>query len=329
MRNFASQLNGSYKPLIILIVFVLGLFIGMYLKSFSKVPMVYPVRENSTKYNYINPIILIDNSKVTYKELNPLKDDVEKYINKEISSQEAERISFYFRDMNSSAWTGVNADDKFYPASILKVVTMMTYLRSAEDDPNIMNQKLFYKNYPIDEQNYPPSLTLSDGYYNIGRLLGQSIIESDNSAEKALYENKVNEHLEALRILRLPAPPTPLADFMSPREVSNIFRSLYGSTYLLDSYSEQALGFLTQTNFKQGLNQGVDSNIKIAHKFGEYTIDQKDDTATPDYELHDCGIVYYPQKPYFICVMTEGKKFADLEKIIGQISSITFSYIKK
>ncbi len=285
------------------------------------------VREDSLRFKYINPLIYIDNSDYTYEELDPLKKQVEEYINKEISNKNAERVSFYYRDLNKGMWTGVHPDDKFVPASILKVMTVMVYLRAAEDNPNVINEKLLYKN-TNDKLNYPPSVKLKDGYYDVRTLIGQSIVESDNDAEYALYQNKVAEHDALYNILRMPAPSKEITNFISPTQISRIFRSLYSSSYLLNSYSEQTLEFLTQTKFNKGITQHIPPDIKVAHKFGEYA-DYHSKNTSPNFQLHDCGIVYYPEKPYFICVMTEGKKIENLEKIIGDISAMTLEFVKQ
>lgn len=294
----------------------------------SKKSGTYPIREDSGQYKYINPLILLDNSSIAYEELDPLKDNAKGYIDEQIKNGRAERISFYFRDLNSSIWTGVYPDDKFVPASLLKVMTVMVYLRAAEDYPNILNQKLFYKKTFDQDQKYLPQLKLTDGYYSVSRLISQAIIQSDNDATYALYKNKEKEHNQLYNALRLPTPPEKLDNFMSPRDVSAIFRALYGSTYLLNYYSEQALELLTFTIFEKGITQGIDQDIKIAHKFGEYAVYYENNVAPTDYQLHDCGIVYYPLKPYFICVMTEGKELKNLEEVIGTISSLTLDFVK-
>lgn len=287
------------------------------------------IRENSSRFNYINPLLYIDNSNEIYKYLDPLNDSLNKHVRDQISKNEVERVSVYFRDLNTGSWTGVKPDDKFVPASMLKVLIMMTYLKILEDDPNILNKKVVYTVDPNERQNYPPTNFLENGkYYSVSELIGQSIIQSDNFANTALRLPIENKVLELFKILRLPQPLTESANFMSPRDVSIIFRSMYSSTYLSDSYSEQALELLTQTRFDKGIRQGVDSNIKVAHKFGEHTIYFVKSEQPPKYQLHDCGIVYYPKKPYFICVMTEGKKLSDLEKAISDISATTFSFVK-
>jgi len=205
----------------------------------------------------------------------------------------------------------------------------MVYLRVAESDEAVMQKKLFYQKNPNEKQNYPPTSELENGYYSVSRLLGQALIESDNAAAVALLQVREKEFNELYATLRLPAKPVKLDDYMSPREVSRIFRSLYSSTYLLDSYSEQALQFLVETHFNDGLTQGVPEEIEIANKFGEHTVYYANNKESPDYELHDCGIVYYPKKPYFICVMTKGKNLESLENIIKEISSKTFEFVKE
>ncbi len=318
--------NKSLFIVILVVTFALGWIVrDSFLNSVEE--KIYPVREDSSRYQYINPLIFLDNSENVYEELEPLKDEVREYIDKEVSEKRVERVAFYFRDLNSAKWTGVYPDEKFVPSSTLKVATLMVYLREVEDDSNLMTQKLFYKKNSREKQNYPPSSELKDGYYSVGELMGQMLIESDNAAAQALHDYKLDKYTEFYDVLRLPLPPQELTNYMSPREISRIFRALYSSTYLLHSYSEQALELLTKTKFEKGLTQNIDSNIKIAHKFGEHTVYYKDNTS-PDYQLHDCGIVYYPEKPYFICVMTEGKDLKNLESIIGHISSLTYHFVK-
>ena len=46
-------------------------------------------------------------------------------------------------------------------------------------------------------------------------------------------------------------------------------------------------------------------------------------------QLHDCGIIYHPLKPYLLCVMTRGEKIADLENAIRDISKWIFERVNK
>lgn len=296
-------------------------FIGSELESIQ-------VRENSPAFKYINPLLYIDNSQYEFKELNPLKHEVEAYLDKEISDKKIDGASFYYRDLDTGAWTGVRPDDKFIPGSMLKVAVLIAYLRLTEDNPALVDRTIYYRKNPNERQNYPPESELVDGYYPISRLLGQTIIESDNAAASALslpHEKEIGEFYSAMR---LPEVPEKLTDFMSPRDISRIFRSLYSSTYLLNSYSEQALELMTKTKFNKGLRAGIPDDIEVAHKFGEHTT-YYTDGRTPDYQLHDCGIIYHPKKPYFVCTMTKGKTLENMERVIAEVSRIVEIFVEE
>ena len=114
--------------------------------------------------------------------------------------------------------------------------------------------------------------------------------------------------------------PTEVPDFtISAKNYSTFLRILYNSTYLNDSDSEKALDILSKTTFVDGLVAGVPKGTTIAHKFGEHV------SSFHEIELHDCGIIYYPQNPYLLCVMTKGQDFSKLAKIIADISAMVYN----
>ena len=117
-------------------------------------------------------------------------------------------------------------------------------------------------------------------------------------------------------------------DAMSPKTMSSFFRILYNASYLNSVFSDMALKLLAKTSFVDGLVAGVPSDVFVAHKFGERTIHINETGEVVLRELHDCGIVYYPQKPYILCVMTQGMDFAKLKSAISQISSLTYQSVK-
>jgi len=90
---------------------------------------------------------------------------------------------------------------------------------------------------------------------------------------------------------------------------------------LMLNIPEKALDLLSQVEFKQGLNKNIPQNIEVAHKFGERQLQDK------SVQLHDCGIVYYPNHPYLLCIMTRGTNYNSLSNVIGQISGSIYSDI--
>lgn len=123
-------------------------------------------------------------------------------------------------------------------------------------------------------------------------------------------EDKVFKVYDDLKLHR----PSEDKEGYTVQEYSYLFRVLYNGTYLSKELSERVLELLSKTKFANGIVAGVPSGTVVSHKFGIKTL--SDDVR----ELHDCGIVYYPENPYFVCVMTRGYNFDDLSSILKTIS---------
>lgn len=311
----------------ILAVFFVGWFSHSLLMrdEFLNARKTVPLRENSKEYKYINPFLFLDNAEDAFHELDGLKKEVENYINDAKDDKKAQKVSFYYREMDKSKWTGVNENELYTPSSMLKVIILMAYFRLAENNPEIASEKIYYE-YKKEEGQHFDVLPMKDGWYSTIDLVEQMIIQSDNTAMKLLWEKNSDKMEKIFTDLRLPSTNKNSNDFMSALQYSRIFRTLYNSTYLSRVNSEYTLSLLARTSFKDGINKLLPKDITVAHKFGEFTL--YSDSVFQYRELHDCGIVYYPKKPYFICVMTKGSDFANLEKIINDISKIVFDYQK-
>ena len=104
---------------------------------------------------------------------------------------------------------------------------------------------------------------------------------------------------------------------------SYFFRTLYNATYLNREYSEKALELLTQTNYKNGLVAGIPADVPVAHKFGSATISENGQTVN---ELHDCGIIYNPNHPYLLCIMTKSTQtIPQFEHVLAGVSKIVYT----
>ena len=60
--------------------------------------------------------------------------------------------------------------------------------------------------------------------------------------------------------------------------------------------------------------------------FGEHTQQYSDGNVLFS-DLHDCGIIYHPEHPYFLCVMTQGPSIEMLEGVIARISEKVFDFV--
>jgi len=320
----------QYLTLILPIALV-GSVAGWYGRIFytnQQPSQLVEIRENTPQYHYINPLLLV-NSPRQAPEYATLKNTIAAYISKAKSQNLATDISIYFRDLNSARWIGVDENKLYDPSSTLKVAVMLGYLKLADNNPQVLLKQLPYTKTVDPGQHYPPKQPLASGSYSVRDLIEAMIIDSDNTALAALYQNNHDAFVDVFKSLQLPPPPNLLTlDFMSPKTYSEIFRTLYSSTYLSRNISEQALQLLTYTHFNQGLAAGVPSGTIVAHKFGEHTsVDASGQLIS--HQLHDCGIVYYPTDPYLLCIMTRGSDFSHLEITISTISQITYQQVSK
>lgn len=310
----------------------LGWFLNEHLDSFS----YKSYREKSTEYNFITPLLFVDiDEELALPRFSELKQALTKYANTSVANGTAKEVSIYFRNLNTSQWIGVNIDEKFAPASMLKVVTLMGVLRASEDNPALLSKRIrllqVEEAFPVETNPYPPENPIRSGeYYSIDSLLRHLVVESDNAANFALSKFLGKDKLrETYEDLALEWQPDDLVDpGYTAREYSRVFRALYNGTYLSRSLSEQVLSLLSTTTFDKGIVAGVPAGTTVSHKFGVRDLAKSKEAVEKGdfiyHELHDCGIVYFPEDPYFLCVMTRGDDLTKLESVIQEASRITW-----
>lgn len=317
--------------LLILTAGFLGFLLGRISKPVYAV-RTQSVRENTSDYKFIHPLLVVnsaDNSVLssTYKTL---ENNILSFIQIEKNNGSLLDTSVYFIDYKKNGGLiSINADEKYPPASMLKVVIMIGYMKEADSNPEIMNQKLVYNTTLANElRDTPfdaPSTLVVGQSYTIKDLIQKMIVSSDNGAMNLLLNNIDDSYLsEVYKELGLQGPDNEGSDYMiSAHDYSLFFRVLYNATYLSRNSSEEALSLLSQATFKDGLVSGVPQGIVVAHKFGEHINGSLDNVSSV--ELHDCGYVYASDAPYFLCVMTRSANLNESEKVISTISKMVYN----
>ncbi|MCX5714819.1 MAG: class A beta-lactamase-related serine hydrolase [Candidatus Omnitrophica bacterium] len=329
------MLEGKSKNLFISIVFIIGFSLGV------SVSRICPFNKNikdtgirritekrlSSGAQLINPLLECEQFSGGDISLQRVEYKLKKYIKNQIEYNNATLISVYLRDLNNGPWIGINENEKFAPASLLKIPIMIAYFKAAEGNFAILEKQIKYETEAHDiPQEIPPANALIPGNtYTVSELIRNMIVYSDNISKDLLLLN-IDEKLlnQVYRDLELDIPNerTP-EDFISVKEYASFFRILYNSSYLSKAMSEKALELLTEVDFPEGIVAGVPSNIKVANKFGE----REDNTKMK--QLHDCGIVYYPGSPYLVCIMAKGTDLTRLSSVIGEISKIVYENKKQ
>ncbi len=324
--------NRKYSIYLIAAAFFgLGIFASYLWFTYGYLPQhpsadinLHPIQLGKT--GLVNPLLAYTVPQ-DFTVLGPLGQKLQKETDQTIQNGVASNIAIYFRDLDAARWTGVNVTGQFSPASLLKVPLMIAYLKLAESQPSILNEQLTYDGSTDDNalENIKPLKAIKAGKsYTVDELIKYMIGYSDNNASTLLFNNLYgidpNAFKQVFTDLGVPFP-TSQSDYLGPRVYSLFFRVLYNATYLSPELSQKALTLLAYADFPQGLAAGIPENIIAAQKFGEHTF--QDGTA----ELHDCGIVYHPKHPYFLCVMTKGTDLTKLTNVIHDISSIVYQSV--
>jgi beta-lactamase class A len=285
-------------------------------------------------YHFVNPLLVCGMGEPdTSSVFDELHDQLTALIDREKASHNLTRMSIVVRDLSSSRWIGINENDLYAPASLLKVAVMMTYFAEAQENPEFLQQRYTFNDdsSPDDSEYFRSAVSLQSGQsYTVQELLTDLIVHSSNSANVVLRAHEDEKRLSDLfSLLNIAKPPAAqLGDFMSPKDYSQFFRVLYNGTYLSPSYSEKALAMLAGVEFRDGLVKGVPQDVVVAHKFGERGLAASSANGVDRRELHDCGIVYAPNHPYLACIMTEGTSFTELANSIADASAIIYQQIK-
>ncbi|TSC75624.1 MAG: beta-lactamase [Parcubacteria group bacterium Gr01-1014_31] len=311
-------------------ILLLGVGLGIAGTMLSSLSPLTPdsLREvRRGKYTLVNPLLECDQGQeYLAQHLRPFRYDMVQLVDDMVDDGRASKISVYFRDLNNGPWFGIHEQDDFIPASLLKVPILMTVYRLSRDNPELLRSVIPYRDAgPSAFTQHIQSPEQTPGAsFTVEELAMMMVKYSDNNAATLLKNAVGDDELEkTFQDLGLVAPGGQ-DYFITAKTYASFFRILYNASYLGINESEQVLRLLTETDFKKGLPAGVDPGVSVAHKFGERG--QKD---SPDKQLHDCGIIYHPQRPYLLCIMTRGSDFDALVKIIRDISAFTYRRIEQ
>lgn len=321
---------------VLLAGFVFGVLIGRY-DAPSVTNRGEIVREGNKQYAFISPILSCEiGSQDAFVELEPVWERVVEQVTADSKLSGIQSVSVYFRLLNSGRWFGVNEEETYAPASLLKVLVMVSYLKVAEGDPTLLSRRLVFSGRLAlsPEAEFSSARPLVAGSYTVSELISHMIVDSSNDALDLLLDSADEKIVSALKEassdLNIPLEPSSHdlnTNFLSPKTYSMIFRVLYGSTYLSRESSEYAIQLLSETTFTKGLTAELPYDLTIAHKFGIKTLVSAEGKPA-EHELHDCGIVYYPEHPYLLCVMTRGSDFSVLSGAIADISHTTYDALR-
>lgn len=263
-----------------------------------------------------------------------LQDSITAFIQQQYSAGTASDVSVFFRDLKGGPTFGINEDEDFIPASLLKLPVVMSIFALDESQPGFIKTQLVYSTSSLSlsvpqgiETPAVPGMQFGESY-TLEQLMASTISNSDNLAYYLLV-GYMNDSVPggaqvidgALQQLGIVDPENVDQQSVSVTQYASLFRLLYNVSFLDPADSNELLSWLVQSTFRDGLKAGVPQNVAVADKWGLRSL------PSGTQELHDCGIVYYPGNPYILCVMTEGDTQEQLAGIIASISKMTYQEV--
>lgn len=232
-------------------------------------------------------------------------------------------VGVFVQDIQTGSWMGINELKGFVPASLLKVPIMLAVLKNVERETIDLHTFIEIQESDITSDYIDVKQKKTGQTYSVAQLLEDMITYSDNTAKNALKRQITPQELDSVFThVGIPNPYTSVLEeqTVSARNYIRLFKALYYHTYIDQDLSEFALELTTDTTTEDLLPGGVPSNIQVAHKFGI-------DIGPTKSSLHDCGIVYHPDNPYYICIMTENIAPRDAQTLINTLSRSVYTFV--
>lgn len=289
---------------------------------------------NLRAYHLLNPRLqeIAEDQEEAYRatvlvNLQPLREELIAYL-----GDRKDNAAFFVESLNTGARAMWQEREQFIPASLLKVPLAIAVMKKVESKQWDLDATTFaieerYKDRYFGSLWQAPNGTA----FTVRHLLEEMLQYSDNTATNTLYNNiepGIRDDIYYHIGLVNPEAPfevaanRPLFRTLTARDLVTFFRALYNSTYITRASSEHILSVLTETKFDKVVSTEIPETITVAHKVANFFT--KDPNRPKNY--HDCGIVYYPERPYLFCYMTRNLAAEDAQELIVEMGARTYRF---
>ena len=138
-------------------------------------------------YQFINPLLECDSSLGEKNiKLRNMEYLIKTYIDQVVRSGKVDTVAVYFRDLNNGPWMGINEDDEFAGASLLKLPLAMAVYKKSESNIGLLGTMVAYKEdkNSNNTQTFDLDMKLKLGKkYTLEELIERMLVNSDNEAK--------------------------------------------------------------------------------------------------------------------------------------------------
>jgi beta-lactamase class A len=251
----------------------------------------------SNIYGLLDPSISNPDNQLKIINFDPLRQSILTYLNSLNVSH-----SFYFEYLPDGITIRSDEDSTSEAASLMKTPLVMDLYKLSEQGKINLNDEQTVEPVDIDpDPTYgnPTHLKVGDRI-SLQQAAQITLNQSDNTTlniVKSAILPLVDNTSDSFLSLDLDYTVGGLANnqqiTIGARSYSSILTCLYFSCFNTPEDSNQIINFLVGSAEPSRLVSGVPADIKVAHKVG----------SGGSTSQSDCGIFYYPQKPYLVCLM--------------------------
>jgi beta-lactamase class A len=173
------------------------------------------------------------------------------------ASHDVTRAALHFRDLHTGEGFGIDDDQRFAPASLLKLALAFVFFAQEDEDPGQLEKALLYAPEQVHDFTIPKQVERSNAGLRVGSsyavsvLLRATLAQSDNLAYYVLLQHLTDEpggrgrerFRRTLREIGIVDPPSFAEEVASPRDYVALFRQLYNASYLDPKASDTLLSW--------------------------------------------------------------------------------------
>jgi len=280
--------------------------------------------DTANAYPLLDPSVSQPNVHQEIINFDPLRQNLKQYL----ASLNASH-SFYFEYLSNGSNIRDGADQTSVAASLMKLPVVMDLYKLSEAGKLNLDEQATVKQSDINtDSDYGDPTHLKAGDTLSLRQAAQITLQDSDNTTLNVIKDKVlpllNDDTDAIQSLDISFtltgdnPGNEQAN-ISARSYSSVLKCLYYSCFLRAGDSEQLLNYLIGSVEQNRLVAGVGQGIEVAHKVGSSATNTQS----------DCGIIYYPGKPYLICLMFFGSTVGNTstDAYFQHVSQMIYNYV--
>ncbi|MEZ6330643.1 MAG: serine hydrolase [Candidatus Saccharimonadales bacterium] len=272
---------------------------------------------SNTDYPLLAKRLFVENPNDTRINFSPLRKQLNQYF-----TDNNLKGSLYFEYLPTGTSIRVNGDERYRAASLLKLPVAMELYKASELGKVDLDSTVTLKKEWLND-GYGTLYDKGEGYQLSLRDAARILLEeSDNTALRAILDatdGKLETTDLALGSLDIEFTLNKDTSIdLGTRSYSSFFKCLYFACYNNKADSQEILNYLSNSTFNNRLQAGIpDDSVTVAHKIGVFNTQVQS----------DCGIVYYDNGNYLVCVMLMGEDNETTNNQFKNISNVIYRFV--